>query len=329
MRAWWYKKPGPAVNVLHNDVFTTPGLGPDDVLVKIHVSAINPTDVKRRTTGRELGEFPLIIPNNDGSGVIEAVGKNVKPSRVGERVWLFGAQAGRPYGTAAEYCCLPARQARHLPSDESFVDGACLGVPAVTAHRGCFADGCIDQKTILITGGTGRVGQYAIQMAKIAGATVIATASTSGKADRTRELGADHVVNYKEESLLEAVRDLTNGIGVDRFIDVAFGENIASASRIIKPNGILTSYGSDAITNPEFPFLPLMQSNILIRPFAIFSMPAEAQESAFETIETWLEAKRLRHAPRQIYDYDELITAHETVANAEIEGNCLLNVISM
>lgn len=326
MHAWWYEKSGAARDVLQYGEMEQASLGTDEVLVKIHVSAVNPTDVKRREAGRELGQFPIIIPNNDGSGVIEAVGTDVSYDRIGERVWLFGAQAGRPFGTAAEYCVLPSRQARHLPDSASFADGACLGVPAVTAHRGCFADGHIDGKTILITGGTGRVGQYAVQMAKLAGATVIATAGSPDKADKTRKLGADYVVNYREQNIADAVKELTNGSGVDRFIDVAFGQNIADVPNLVKPNGVVTSYGSDAVAKPEIPFLSLMYANILVRPFAIFAMPAHAQDAAFKAVEEWLDQGQLKHATGRSLGFDALISAHEMIGNGEVEGNCLINV---
>jgi len=326
MRAWWYEKAGPADEVLQSGERDTTEPGPGEVRVAVVKSAVNPTDVKRRQAGRELGQFPLIIPNNDGSGVIDAVGEGVDEGRIGERVWIFGAQAGRPLGTAAEYCVLPSRQARNLPEGQSFEAGACLGVPAVTAHRGCFADGPIEGKTVLITGGTGRVGRFAVQMAKLAGAEVIATAGGPGRAADLAKLGADHVVNYREEDLVTAVSEITGGAGVDRFIDVAFGVNIENAPKLVKTNGVVTSYGSDAAAKPEIPFLALMYANIMVRPFAIFAMPREAQDTAFAEIEGWLAEGALDHVVGQRFGIDELPAAHAAIEQGGFQGCCVVSV---
>ena len=181
MRAVWYESKGPAAEVLVAGEMPDPEPGPGEVRVRIAVSSVNPTDVKRRREGRELGRFARIVPDNDGAGTIDRVGAGVPASRFGERVWVFGAQAGRPFGTAAEYTCVPARFAIPLPDNASFADGACLGVPAVTAHRCLFADGPVRDRAVLVSGGAGRVGAYAVRMAKRAGAFVIATASSPAK----------------------------------------------------------------------------------------------------------------------------------------------------
>lgn len=326
MRAWWYEKAGAADDVLQSGERDAPAPAPGEVRVRVLRSAVNPTDAKRRQIGRELGTFALIVPNNDGSGIIEAVGDGVDAARIGERVWIFGAQAGRPLGTAADFCVVPARQARHLPDNLFFDEGACLGVPAVTAHRGCFAEGPIDGKWLLITGGTGRVGRYAVQMAKLAGAKVIATAGSPAKAADLAKLGADHVVNYRNEDLVAAVKDITDGIGVDRFIDVAFGVNIGKVPDLVRANGVVTSYGSDAVAKPEVPFLALMYANILVRPFAIFAMPREAQDAAFADIEAWCTKGALDHAIAKRFDFAELPAAHKAIESGELTGCCLVNV---
>ncbi|MEK9751969.1 MAG: NADPH:quinone reductase [Rhodospirillaceae bacterium] len=326
MRAWCYEKAGTADDVLRSGEREAPEPSKGEVRVRVRRSAVNPTDAKRRENGRELGLFSLIIPDNDGSGVIEAVGEGVDAARIGERVWIFGAQAGRPLGTAADYCVLPSRQARHLPDGQSFDDGACLGVPAVTAHRGCFGDGPIDGKWVLITGGTGRVGRYAVQIAKIAGAKVIATAGTPAKAADLAGLGADHVVNYREEDLVAAVKEITSGVGVDRFIDVAFGVNITNVPSLVRTNGVVTSYGSDAVAKPEIPFLALMYANILVRPFAIFAMPREAQDAAFADIEKWCAEGALDHVVAERFAFEQLPAAHKAIESGALTGCCLVTV---
>ncbi len=326
MKAYWYEKAGAAAQVLRLGEMKTPEPGPGEVRVKLAVSAVNPTDCKRRHLGRELARFPRIVPNNDGSGVIDAVGPDADPARVGERVWLFGAQAFRPMGTAAEYCVLPARQARHLPDGQSFEDGACLGVPAVTAHRGLFADGDISGQTILVTGAAGRVGRYAVQMAKHAGARVIATVGSAEKIDHVLGLGADHALNYKSDDIPAAVSRITGGTGVDRVLDVAFGANIADAPALVRDNGVIAAYSSDGAATPQVPFLALMYKNVTLRPFAIFGMPSEAQDAAFVQVERLIAGNALSHRVGSRFAFDEMIAAHEAIETGALFGACLVRV---
>ena len=326
MKAYWYESAGAAADVLVGGEMEAAEPGPGEVRVRIAVSGVNPTDAKRRERGRELDRFPRIVPNNDGSGVIDAVGAEVDAGRVGERVWIFGAQAGRPMGTAAEFCVLPSRQARPLPDGASFEDGACLGVPAVTAHRGLFADGPLDGKTVLITGGGGRVGRYAVQMAKHAGATVIATAGSAEKVAHVSALGADHALNYKSDDVAGAVAEVTGGRGVDRMLDVAFGANVAGAADLIRANGVLASYGSDAEPAPTVPFYEFMYKNILIRPFAIFGMPETAKDAAFAHVDELLTAGALTHLVDARFGFDEMIGAHEAIETDTLFGACLVGV---
>ncbi len=326
MKAYWYEKAGAAAEVMQFGEIETPRPGAGEVRVKIAVSAINPTDWKRRRVGRELGRFQRIIPNNDGSGVIDEVGAGVDASRLGERVWIFGAQALRPMGTAAEYCVLPARQARHLADGQSFEDGACLGVPAVTAHRGLFADGEIAGQTILVTGGAGRVGRYAVQMAKRADATVIATAGSAEKLEHLRRLGVDHVLNYKSDDIAGAVAEITGGVGVDRIVEVAFAFNIAEAPALVRDNGVIAAYSADGAANPGVPFQALMYKNITLRPFAIFGMPGAAQDAAFTHIESLLADNGLSHLVGSRFAFDQMIEAHQAIETADIFGACLVRV---
>jgi len=326
MKAYWYEKAGAAAGVLQFGEMETAEPGPDAVRVKIAVSAINPTDCKRRQIGRELKKFPCIVPNNDGSGTIDAVGSGVDPARVGERVWIFGAQAHRPMGTAAEFCVLPARQARHLADGPSLEDGACLGVPAITAHRGLFADGDISGQTILVTGGTGRVGRYAVQMAKLAGATVIATAGSREKVDHIRGLGADYAFNYQSDDIPAAVTEITDGAGVDRILDVAFNANITDAPALVRDNGVIAAYSFDGTANPDVPYLALMYKNVTLRPFSIFGMPRDAQDAAFADVEKMIADGALSHLVGSRFAFDKMIQAHEAIESGKVFGACLVQI---
>jgi NADPH2:quinone reductase len=178
MKAAWFEAFGPARQVLRVGEQPAPTPGPGEVLVRLRTSGVNPSDVKKRAgSSPTLLDQGLVIPNSDGAGVIAAVGEDVPQSRVGERVWIYQAQHGRRFGTAAEYVAIDARLAAPLPDEAGFEVGACLGIPVMSAHRCVFADGPVDGQTVLVTGGAGRVGYYAIQWATSSGARVIATAS--------------------------------------------------------------------------------------------------------------------------------------------------------
>ena len=203
MRAALYDRYGSAGEVLRVEEIPTPEPGPGEVRVKITYSGVNPTDWKSRSgsTPRPIDGFQ--IPHHDGAGVIDAAGQGVDPGRIGQRVWLWFAAAGRHWGTAAEWTVVPAEQAVPLPDGASFELGASLGVPAMTAHRCLFADGPIDGKTVLVAGGAGAVGHFAIELAKFYGARVVTTVSGPDKAELAKKTGADLVVNYREPSAVD------------------------------------------------------------------------------------------------------------------------------
>lgn len=324
MQAVWYEEAGPANAVLTAGEMPTPGPAAGEVRVRIAYSAINPTDVKRRERGRELHLFERIVPGNDGSGVIEAVGDGVPASRVGERVWLFGAQAGRPFGTSAEFCCVPARYAQPLPKGTSLKDGACLGVPAVTAHRALFADGPVDGLTVLVMGGAGRVGRYAVQLAKWRGAQVVATASSEAKRALARELGADHTVDYRRPDVGKEIRRLVGG--VDRVVEVAFADNIPTMPEILNPNATISAFASDNEPEPRVPFHALMYNNTTIRLFSIYGMPETAKDEAFRDIGAALAEGRLSHAVGCEFPFADAVRGHEAVEWGECDGAALLEI---
>ena len=325
MRAIWYEQKGPAAEVLVAGEMRDPEPGPGEVRVRIAVSSVNPTDVKRRREGRELGRFPRIVPDNDGAGTIDRVGAGVPEARVGERVWVFAAQHARPFGTAAEWTCVPARFAVPLPDNVSFADGACLGVPAVTAHRCLFGDGSIRGQNVLVSGGAGRVGAYAVQMAKRAGAFVVATASLP-KLAHLKDLGADVALDYRRQDLADGVRMATGGKGVDRVVDAAFGANIAMAPKILAPNGVIASYASDAAPEPAIPFGPLMVLNATLRLVFIYGMPESAQNSAFADITEMLAAGALKHRIGARVPLARLAEAHEAVERGTATGSVLVDI---
>jgi NADPH:quinone reductase len=329
MRAAWYDRKGAAREVLQVGELAIHDPGPGEVRVRVAVSGINPSDTKGRGgagIGPKTMPFPRIVPHQDGSGVIDAVGVDVPAARVGERVWLYEAQRGRAFGTAAASVVVPSGNAVRLPDGVSFLDGACLGVPAMTAHRCLFADGPIAGKLVLVTGAAGGVGQYAVQLAKWGGATVIATVSSEEKDEQARSLGADHVINYREEDVAARVQQITGGAGVDRIVEVAFGANLPVSLQALKTNGVIATYSSDADPAPTIPFGQFLSKDITVRFVLVYVMGEAAHQDAIRDITTALEARLLHPVAVQRFSLDEIAAAHEAVETGHTAGKVLIDL---
>jgi NADPH2:quinone reductase len=328
MKAAWYEKNGTARDVLQHGERPMPEqIGPNDVRVKLHTSGINPSDVKRRAGANNRPmEFPIVIPHMDGAGVVHAVGREVNPARIGQRVWVFAAQIGRPFGTAAEYVVLPAPQAVPLPSNTSFEEGACLGVPALTAHRLVFADGAVRGQTILVAGGTGSVGHYAVQMAALAGARVITTVGSSKKVDAAHSAGAELVLNYREDDLAARILDATSGRGVNRVIEVDFAANLSVDLKVLQSNGVLAVYGSPSDATPAFPYYAVARQAITIRTTSVYLLPQPALEEGIAHITGLLEGRSLQHIIGARFELRDIIAAHEAVEQSRFVGNVVISI---
>jgi len=325
MRAAWYERNGPAAEVLKVGELPVPEPGPGEVRVRVVASGLNPTDVKARAGSRPLG-YPRVVPHQDGAGVIDKVGPGVPASRVGERVWLYIVQWQRPWGTAAEFTVVPARLAVTLPANTSFAEGACLGIPAVTAHRCLFADGPLAGQTVLVTGGAGAVGHYAVQLAKWAGARVIATVSSAEKAALAAAGGADHTVNYRTSDAAAAILELTGGAGVDRIVDVDFGANLPVSVKVLKTNGTIATYASMGEPEPKLPFYALMAKNATIRLVLLYTMPDRAKDEAARDIAHLVETGRLIHVIGARFPLARIVEAHQAQESGKVTGNIVVDV---
>ena len=324
MKAAWYDRNGPADEVLHIGELPDPEPGPGEVRVRVAATGINPADVKRRSgVGGRAMRHPRVVPGDDGAGVVDRIGPRVSPNRLGQRVWVHSANHAQPFGTAAELVVVPSTQAVELPENTSVEAGACLGVPALTAHRCLFADGPVDGLTVLVTGGAGAVAHYAIQLAGHGGATVIATASTPDKHAAARLAGAAHTVDYRNPDAVEEIRDLAPR-GVDRVVDVAFGANLPFTTAVIATGGTIATYASDAVPEPALPFYPLMRRGITIRTVLVFAMPPPAIRAATDHITRALQDDVLSHPIAARYPLTEISTAHDDVERGRRIGKVLL-----
>jgi NADPH:quinone reductase len=331
MRSAWYERKGPADDVLQVGRQPMPVLDAGEVLVAIKASGINPSDTKGRGGARGNGAMPnpLIIPHQDGAGVIEAVGAGVFKSRIGQRVWVYEAQLGRAFGTAAEYVVVPARNAVPMPDALSFVEGAALGVPALTAHRCVFADGPVAGKTVLVTGGAGAVGFYAIQLARHGGACVIATIGDEAQADVARRAGAHFVINRREQDVVAEAAAFAGVAGersVDRIVDVAFGANLGASLRMLKPNGVIAAYSSDDEPEPALPFWPLVLLDATVRFVLVYAMSREAHEEAVAYISRATSEGWLRHNIGQIFPLERIADAHRLVEGGSARGKIVVEI---
>jgi NADPH:quinone reductase len=310
MRAALYDRVGPASEVLRVQEVERPEPGPGEVRVRIHVSGVNPTDWKSRSgaTARPIDDFQ--IPNQDGAGVIDAVGEGVDPGRVGERVWVWMAAAGRRWGTAAEWTVVPGWHAVRLPGSASFDLGASLGVPAMTAHRCLFADGPLDGRNVLVAGGAGAVGHFAIELAKWAGARVVTTVSSKEKAELAAAAGADLVVNYKDDGAMDQIRAFAPRM--DRIVEVALGPNLQLDLAVSGPETVIITYAADG-PDPVLPIRACMTANVTIRFILLYGVPAPALRQATADITAALEAGRLTGLPVHRFGLDDIVAAHDAV----------------
>jgi NADPH:quinone reductase-like Zn-dependent oxidoreductase len=321
VRAAFYERYGAADEVLEVGEIPDLVVGPGEVRVALAASGVNPSDVKTRAGARGGPmAFERVVPHSDGAGTVEAVGAGVPADLVGQRVWLWEAQWHRAWGTAAEHTVVPARCVAPLPEAASFEEGACLGIPALTAHRCLLADGPVDGKTVLVSGATGRVGAYAVQLAKQGGATVLATVGSDDKAERAAKLGADHVFDHRADGLAEQVLDVTGGRGVDRIVDAEFGANLAADTAMLAANGTIATYASMAAPTPTCAVYPLMLKNATLRFVLVYDMPEEAKQQAARHVNALLAAGRLRHQIALTVLLDEIAAAHEAIEGNTVQG---------
>lgn len=324
MKVWYYERTGPAAEVLMKADWPTPEPGPGDVRVRIEWSGVNPSDVKSRGGLRPM-PFPRVIPHSDGSGVVDAVGEGVDAARIGQRVWLWNAAWGRPFGTAAEYCCVPAEQAVPLPDGVPGEVGACMGIPGLTAMHAVLTGGGVAGRRVLVAGGAGAVGHYVVQLASRFGAAqVIATTSSDAKAQLARAAGAHHVIDYKREPVAERVRELTGGAGVDRVIELDLAVNGRMDPELLRRGGELVVYGSSA--RPlDLPFAVLLAKNIQLGFFMVYHLEPADRARAIGALQSLLARGDLQHNIAQRRPLDDLVQAHEATESGSLVGNLVLH----
>lgn len=327
MKSIVYDRFGPAAEVLSLTELPTPTPGTGEVCVRLALSGVNPSDIKARAGSRPgvtKPAFDQVVPHSDGAGVIEAVGDDVDPARVGERVWIWNGQWQRAFGTASTHIILPEEQAVLLPGGVSFETGAVLGIPGLTAAEAVFGAGDVAGQTLLISGGGGTVGYLAVQLAKWGGARVIATASPRD-ADRVRAAGAETVIDYRSETLVQDILAANDGALIDRVIEVEFGANAAICAEVIKPNGIIAAYGSQIDMSPTLPFGPLLFKAATLDVILIYLLPLPARQERIARLHRALTDGALQCPVEKIYPLAECAAAHDAVLKGLRAGAILID----
>lgn len=322
MKAALYDRMGKASDVLRVEEAARPEPGTGEVRVRVRVSAINPTDFKARSGAvpRPIDGFQ--IPHHDGSGEIDAVGPGVDESRLGQRVWLWMAANGQRWGTAAQWTVVPEQRAVPLPDSASFELGACLGVPAMTAHRCLFADGSVTGGAVLVAGGAGAVGHYAIELAKRAGARVAATVSSPEKGELARRAGADRVVNYRDQDATGQLSTFSPRF--ERIVEVAIGHNLEMDLALSGPETVVVAYAADG-NDPVLPVRTCMSANVTLRFILLYGVPQPALAAAVRDISAALAEGALTELPLHRFPLDDIAAAHEA-AEAGAVGKVLVEI---
>jgi NADPH2:quinone reductase len=312
--------------------------GPGEVRVKVTVSGVNPTDWKARAgTGAALA-FEEVVPNQDGAGVVDAVGEGVSDLAVGDRVWLYLAQHQRPTGTAQEYTVVPAERAVKLPEGIAFDVAASLGVPAMTAHRALtvhelgparLSPGSLDGRVVLVAGGAGAVGHAAIQLAVWAGATVVATISSDEKAALARAAGAHHIVNYRDADAADQIAALAPG-GVDHIVEVSIAQNADLDGQVIANHGSIAYYATEGGGVATIPVWPTFAKNVRIQGLLLYTVGDAALSAAAEDITLALRDGALpvgeqAGLPLTWFPLEQTAAAHDAVENGAV-GKVLIDV---
>jgi NADPH2:quinone reductase len=326
MKAAWYTRFGPAHEVLEVGELPDPEPGPGEVRVRLAASGVNPSDVKSRAGLVRPLPGPLVVPHSDGAGVIDRVGDGVPATHVGRRVWTFNAAYRRPFGTAAQYVVLPPALTAPLPDALGFREGACLGIPAMTAHRCLFARGPIAGQTVLVAGGGGVVGHIAVQMARWAGARVIATAGSPESLAHARGAGAEAVVDYRDEDAYARIAQLADGEGVDLMVEVDLAANARRLLQALRPGGLVACYASTSDLEPRIPFRAWAARNATLACVLVYEMTDAQRDQAVRDIAAWGASPDCRIAVACALPLDEIAAAHGLVEGGRKTGQVVLDI---
>jgi NADPH2:quinone reductase len=324
MKAAWYESQGPARQVLVTGEMPDPNPGAGEVRIRVAVSGVNPGDVKKRQDAFKYGmPYPRVIPHSDGAGVVDMVGDGVSSDWFGKRVWCFGAQSYRPFGTAAEFTVVPLAQIAPLPANVPLEQGACLGIPGITAHRAVFVAGPVDRRVVIVQGAAGAVGMCAVQLAYRGGARVIGTIRSQAEEEIARSAGAADVVLNDAEFTSRVMSTAPDG--VDHIVEVAFGANVQSDVELLKQGGSISTYATNAPSAP-IPFWEMVFKNVRLFFLGSDDFPREAKIAATRDLNAALEAGWAGFPIAEQIPLSEIARAHELVEHPTRPGRIVVMI---
>ena len=326
MKAVWYTTQGPAREVLQFGEQPDPHPGPGEVRVKLYASGVNPADIYRRAGMNFPLEGALVIPNSDGAGIVDEAGPGAPRELINKRVWLYNGQRnGRVLGTAAEYIAINADLVRELPRNTTFQEGACLGIPAMTAWCAVARGGDLKDRAVFVSGGAGAVGNHAVQCAKRRGARVITTVSSEEKARHALAAGAERAVNYRNEDVAAAIRDFTGGRGLAHAVDLDFGANVGLLVTQMAAGGSIAYYATRSNLKPVFPADDFMRRNLTLYGMVLNGAPVALRRQAQDDIVAWLREGGMRHTISAVFPLARCAEAHDAVEAGGKRGTVVVD----
>ncbi len=326
MQAAWHSRFGAAEDVLEVGTLSDPVPGPGEVRVRLHASGINPSDVKLRAGRSRPLAADRVVPHSDGAGVIDRIGDGVRSNHLGRRVWTFNAAYKRANGTAAEYVVLPLLLTAPLSDALDFRQGACLGIPAMTAHRCLFVRGPIKGRTVLVSGGGGVVGNMAVQLARWAGARVIATAGSETSLAHARAAGAHEVVNYRDADATAKILAAAGVDGVDLIVEVDLAANAMQSVDLLRDGGTVACYASPSDREPRIPFYPWAAKNITLACVLMYEMSDAQREQIVRDVWEWGNSPFCRVTVAAALPLARIAEAHRMVEAGGKVGQVVLDL---
>jgi len=324
MRAAWYERQGPADEVLEVGRMVDPEPAADELRVRLVWSGLHPGDVKKRSDEFGVGlPYPRVVPHSDGAGWVDAVGKTIDPGWIGKRVWCFGAQSYRAFGTAAEFVVLPQTRIGELADDVPWEEAASIGIPGITAHRAVDVAGPLENKVVLVQGAAGSVGRCAVHLAHRRGATVLATVRTPEQREIAVQAGADHVL--MTGTTLESETRAFAPQGIDHIVEVAFAANIELDVAVLRDAGSIAAYATNA-PNPGIPFWPLVFKNVRIDFLGSDDFPADAKARASRELSAALAEGWRPFREFDRYPLADIAAAHEQVERGQKKGKVVVEI---
>lgn len=324
MRAAWYERQGPPREVLTVGEMPDPIPGPGEVRIRVAASGINPGDIKKRQDSFGIGmAYPRVIPHSDGAGCVDKVGEGVPSEWLGRSVWCYGAQSYRPFGTAADFTVVPVDKVAPLPDNVTPDQGACLGIPGITAHRCVYVNGPVTGRTVLVQGAGGSVGLCAVQLARRGGAHVIGTVRSPSEEETARNAGA-HEVLHNDQGFRARVTALAPD-GIDCIVEVAFGANVENDVELLNMGGSIATYATDNAT-PKIPFWQMVFKNIRVFFLGSDDFAVEAKIAATRDLNAALEAGWSGFAIAERIPLSEIARAHELAEHPVRSGRIVVTL---